>query len=91
MAVLHPFKAWHPDPENIEEIACVPYDVISVAEARTLAQGKPNSFLHVIRPEIDLPNRMMMLYTIKEPRIYSVFYPTGHLIKIKSPQSSFIV
>lgn len=55
MAVLHPFKAWHPDPENIEEIACVPYDVISVAEARTLAKGKPNSFLHVIRPEIDLP------------------------------------
>lgn len=55
MAVLHPFKAWHPDPENIEEIACVPYDVISVAEARTLAQGKPKSFLHVIRPEIDLP------------------------------------
>lgn len=55
MAVLHPFKAWYPDPENIEEIACVPYDVISVAEARTLAKGKPNSFLHVIRPEIDLP------------------------------------
>lgn len=55
MAILHPFKAWHPDPENVEEIACVPYDVINVAEARTLAEGKPNSFLHVIRPEIDLP------------------------------------
>lgn len=55
MAILKPFKAWHPDPENIEEIACVPYDVVSVHEARTLAQGKPNSFLHVVRPEIDLP------------------------------------
>jgi len=55
MAILHPFKAWHPDPDNVEEIACVPYDVINVAEARTLAEGKPNSFLHVIRPEIDLP------------------------------------
>ncbi|MGD8427985.1 MAG: DUF1015 family protein [Balneolaceae bacterium] len=55
MAILHPFKAWHPNSENVEGIACVPYDVISVAEARTLAEGKPNSFLHVIRPEIDLP------------------------------------
>ena len=55
MAVLHPFKAWRPNPENIEEIACVPYDVISVDEARELAEGKPKSFLHVIRPEIDLP------------------------------------
>ncbi|MDZ7683047.1 MAG: DUF1015 family protein [Fodinibius sp.] len=55
MAVLHPFKAWHPDPENIEEIACVPYDVVSVTEAQELAKNKPNSFLHVVRPEIDLP------------------------------------
>lgn len=55
MAILKPFKAWHPDPANIEEIACVPYDVVSVQEARTLAQGKPKSFLHVVRPEIDLP------------------------------------
>lgn len=55
MAILHPFKAWHPDPENVEEIACVPYDVVSVEEARSLAEDKPNSFLHVVRPEIDLP------------------------------------
>ena len=33
----------------------VPYDVISSEEARALAQGKPLSFLHIIRPEIDLP------------------------------------
>jgi len=55
MAHLHPFKAWRPDPRNVEEIACVPYDVINVDEAGELAEGKPNSFLHVIRPEIDLP------------------------------------
>lgn len=55
MAILHPFKAWHPAPENVEEVACVPYDVINVKEARKLAEGKPHSFLHVIRPEIDLP------------------------------------
>lgn len=33
----------------------MPYDVIDTEEARALAEGKPLSFLHVIRPEIDLP------------------------------------
>jgi uncharacterized protein (DUF1015 family) len=33
----------------------VPYDVVSTAEARSLAAGNPLSFLHVSRPEIDLP------------------------------------
>lgn len=55
MAIIKPFKAWHPDPKNVEKITCVPYDVVSVNEARTLAEGKPKSFLHVVRPEIDLP------------------------------------
>ncbi len=55
MAVLHPFRALRPDPAHVHEVACVPYDVIDTSEARALAEGKPRSFLHVIRPEIDLP------------------------------------
>ncbi len=55
MAIIHPFKAWRPKTDSVEEVACVPYDVIDTEEARALADGKPNSFLHVIRPEIDLP------------------------------------
>ena len=55
MATLHPFRAIRPVPEHVEEIASVPYDVINTEEARALAEGKPKSFLHVIRPEIDLP------------------------------------
>lgn len=54
MATLHPFRAVRPDPAHVEEIASVPYDVINTEEARDLAEGKPKSFLHVIRPEIDL-------------------------------------
>ncbi len=54
MAILHPFRALRPDPSWAEEVACVPYDVINTKEARQLAEGKPLSFLHVIRPEIDL-------------------------------------
>ena len=56
MATLHPFHAVRPVPDKVEEIASVPYDVISVDEARDLAADKPESFLHVIRPEIDLPD-----------------------------------
>lgn len=55
MAIIHPFKGWLPDPKHVDEVACVPYDVINANEARDLAKDKPNSFLHVIRPEIDLP------------------------------------
>ena len=32
-----------------------PYDVLSSAEARQRARGKPWSFLHVSKAEIDLP------------------------------------
>lgn len=55
MATLHPFRALRPRPEVAEEVACVPYDVINTEEARALAEGRPLSFLHIIRPEIDLP------------------------------------
>ena len=55
MATVRPFRALRPNPDFAEQVASVPYDVISSAEARTLADGSAHSFLHVIRPEIDLP------------------------------------
>lgn len=54
MAEIKPFKAWRPKPEIAKEVACVPYDVVNTQEARKLSKNKPNSFLHVIRPEIDV-------------------------------------
>lgn len=56
MAIVHPFKGWLPKADYVDEVACVPYDVISKEEAAEMALGKPTSFLHVIRPEIDLPD-----------------------------------
>ena len=53
MSTIHPFKAIRPNPPLAAEISCPPYDVISTAEARALAEGIPHSYLHVIRPEID--------------------------------------
>ncbi len=55
MALVRPFCAIRPRPELAADIASVPYDVVNTDEARALAQGKPNSFLHVSRGEIDLP------------------------------------
>ncbi|MFT3915306.1 MAG: DUF1015 family protein [Anaeromyxobacteraceae bacterium] len=55
MATLYPFRALRPPARLAGEVASPPYDVISTAEARTLARGKPDSFLRVSRPEVDLP------------------------------------
>ena len=55
MASVRPFRALRPAPEHAEAVASVPYDVVSTAEAREIADGNEHSFLHVVRPEIDLP------------------------------------
>ena len=55
MSMLKPFRAYRPRPDLAAQVAAVPYDVVNTEEARTLAKGNPHSFLHVGRPEIDLP------------------------------------
>jgi len=55
MATLKPFAALRPAPELAAQICQLPYDVMSSEEARALAAGQPLSFLHVSKPEIDLP------------------------------------
>jgi uncharacterized protein (DUF1015 family) len=55
MIRIHPFAALRPPSDHAAEVASDPYDVISTAEARERAAGKPRSFLHVVRSEIDLP------------------------------------
>src|SRR5205809_8027157 len=56
MATIRPFNALRPAAEHAVEVAAVPYDVVNTEEARALAAGNALSFLHVSRPEIDLPN-----------------------------------
>jgi len=55
MAVLRKFKALRPKKGLEARIASYPYDVLNSEEARELAKGNPYSFLHVVKPEIDLP------------------------------------
>ena len=54
MAKLKAFKAWRPRPDVCAQVASPPYDVLSSAEAREMAADNPLSFLHVVKPEIDL-------------------------------------
>ena len=55
MSAIYPFAALRPLPAAAAAVASVPYDVVSTDEARALAAGNRLSFLHVSRPEIDLP------------------------------------
>ena len=56
MSAIFPFAALRPTPQAAAAVAAVPYDVVNTDEARALAAGNPLSFLHVSRPEIDLPH-----------------------------------
>ena len=55
MAILKPFAALRPKSDLASQICELPYDVMSSEEAREIAAGNPLSFLHVSKPEIDLP------------------------------------
>ena len=54
MPTIRPFRALRPAAGRAAEILAPPYDVLSSAEARERAAGKPWSFLHISKPEIDL-------------------------------------
>ena len=55
MAVLKPFKAVRPKDEYASQVGALPYDVMNSEEAREMVKGKPYSFLHVDKAEVDLP------------------------------------
>lgn len=55
MPLIRPFAGLRPVPEYAADVIAPPYDVLNSAEARVLAAGKPWSFLHISKAEIDLP------------------------------------
>lgn len=55
MPMIQPFKGLRPAEGRADDVVAPPYDVMNAAEAREMAQGRPWSFLHISRPEIDLP------------------------------------
>ena len=53
--LIRPFTGLRPRSEHAAAVAAPPYDVLSSEEARQRAAGKPYSFLHISKAEIDLP------------------------------------
>jgi uncharacterized protein (DUF1015 family) len=67
MAQIKPFAALRPRPDWAASICELPYDVMSSAEARDAARDNPRSFLHVSKPEIDLPATV----DVCDPQVYA--------------------
>ncbi len=55
MPLIQAFRGLRPAPGRAGDVAAPPYDVLSSDEARAQAAGKAFSFLHISKPEIDLP------------------------------------
>lgn len=55
MVLIRPFRGLRPLPQYASEVIAPPYDVLNSSEAREQAKGRPWSFLHISKPEIDLP------------------------------------
>jgi uncharacterized protein (DUF1015 family) len=52
---IRPFRGLRPQDALAAQIIAPPYDVLSESEARVIAGPSAQSFLHVTRPEVDLP------------------------------------
>ena len=55
MAKINAFKGFRPGKDKVNVVASRPYDVMNSSEAREEVKGNPWSFLHVVKPEVDLP------------------------------------
>ena len=58
MITISPFAALRPEAQHAKAVASRPYDVLNSREAKAEAQGNPDSFLHITKSEIDLPDNI---------------------------------
>ena len=56
MATIKPFKGLRPLARIVEELACLPYDVMNSEEAAQMAEGKAKSLLRITKAEIECPD-----------------------------------
>ncbi|MFP4528016.1 MAG: DUF1015 domain-containing protein [Candidatus Kapaibacterium sp.] len=88
MATFKPFKAYRPQPDEAKDVAAPPYDVINSEEAREYVEGKPLSFLHVGKPEVDLPEDIdhydKAVY-LKGKENLQKLIDDGHLVEDQKP------
>jgi uncharacterized protein (DUF1015 family) len=88
MSVFRPFNGLRPRRDLAKEIASPPYDVIDSEEARKAAEGDKYTFLHVVKPEIDLDPEIDLYDEIvyrKAAENFNSFKENGWLIKDRTP------
>jgi uncharacterized protein (DUF1015 family) len=55
MVKVRPFKGHLANKDNCDKVIAPAYDTLNTEEAKQQSEGNPMSFLHVNKPEIDLP------------------------------------
>ncbi|MDD4310294.1 MAG: DUF1015 domain-containing protein, partial [Candidatus Cloacimonetes bacterium] len=88
MATFKPFKAVRPVPSKARDIASLPYDVMDSDEARIEVTKNPLSFIHVEKPEVDLP----LGTSLYDPSVYAkakenlyAYIQNGHMLQDTKP------
>lgn len=67
MSKIRAFRGIRPNQGKSELVASLPYDVMNRAEAKEMVSGQPESFLHVVRAEVDLPDTL----DAYDPKVYA--------------------
>jgi uncharacterized protein (DUF1015 family) len=88
MATFKPFKAVRPVKDKARDIASLPYDVMDSDEARAEVAKNPLSFIHVEKPEVDLPIGTSLydpaVYAKAKENLYN-YLLNGHMIQDTKP------
>jgi len=66
MKLIKPFRGLRPTRELAARVASHPYDVLNREEALDLAKDNPYSFLHINKPEVDMPAEV----DVYDPSVY---------------------
>ena len=89
MAIIRPFKGLRPPKNIVEELACLPYDVMNSEEAAVMAQGKERSLLHITKAEIDCaPDVDVHSETVYNKAVenFNKFRDRGWLVRDEKPK-----
>jgi uncharacterized protein (DUF1015 family) len=67
MSLIRPFRGIRPLASLASKVASHPYDVLNREEAFELAKGNEHSFLHINKPEINMPADL----SVYDPSVYA--------------------
>lgn len=86
MAIIKPFKGLRPPKNIVEDLACLPYDVMNSEEAAKMSEGKETSLLRITKAEIEFEkgtdSHQEKVYQ-KASSNFNEFQQKGYLIQDK--------